>query len=217
MASQPCKATPYLLPCPPVCMHTNIRRHTHTHDAQPPSHLALLPYTQSSQAYQVCLCCCCWANEQCTKTKDQAKLLLSDPLWREGREGREGRRGGEQGKETEMQRWLTKVSLCFVKIYSYSHVRNRCRVLGELIHIMVCVHAKATLSLRAPQEHVSFLRHTKSYQANIFSWALLDRGHLEQEAGDWKGKCVWEGAGGGTVSCRCVSSNPPLPPLTNRD
>ncbi len=110
-----------------VHAHKHTRAHAH---AQPSSHLALLPYTRSSQAYQVCLCCCCRANEQCTKTKDQAKLLLSDPLWREGREWeKDTERKREQSKETETQRWLMKVSLCFVKIYSYSHVRNRCGVL----------------------------------------------------------------------------------------
>lgn len=88
MALQPCKATPYL----DVCVRTE---HTQTH-TQPPSHLALLPYTQSSQAYQVCLCCCCRANEQCTKTKGQAKLLLSDPLWVEGRKRERQREGKRQ-------------------------------------------------------------------------------------------------------------------------
>lgn len=85
----------------PRCVHAH--KHTHMH-TQPPSHLALLPYTQSSQAYQVCLCCCCRANEQCTKTKDQAKLLLSDPLWREGREGgRDRERKREQrDRDTEV-------------------------------------------------------------------------------------------------------------------
>lgn len=88
----------------PLPRGVHAHRHTHIHTcthAQPPSHLALLPYTQSSQAYQVCLCCCCRANEQCTKTKDQAKLLLSDPLWREGREGTGERQGG---KESEAKR-----------------------------------------------------------------------------------------------------------------
>lgn len=88
----------------PSCVHAH--KHTHKH-AQPPSHLALLPYTQSSQAYQVCLCCCCWANEQCTKTKDQAKLLLSDPLWREERESgeerhREEKRARQRERDTEV-------------------------------------------------------------------------------------------------------------------
>lgn len=114
----------------PLALPSRVHAHKHTRErAQPPSHLAPLPYTQSSQAYQVCLCCCCWANEQCTKTKDQAKLLLSDPLWREEREGKKRQRGKESKGEGERQRWLTKVSLCFVKIYSYSHVRNRCRLL----------------------------------------------------------------------------------------
>ena len=131
MALQPCKATPYLdmRAHTHTCARAHTHTHTHTHTHSPPFHLALLPYTQSSQAYQVCLCCCCWANEQCTKTKDQAKLLLSDPLRREGREGEsDTAREREHGKETETQRWLMKVSLCFVRIYSYSHVRNRCEV-----------------------------------------------------------------------------------------
>lgn len=129
---------PLALPLVHVGAQTPTHMYTHTHTgmhAQPPSHLALLPYTQSSQAYQVCFCCCCRANEQCTKTKDQAKLLLSDPLWRgeereRGRE-REQQRERERGKDSmaETQGWLAKVSLYFVKIYSYSHVRKRCRVL----------------------------------------------------------------------------------------
>lgn len=83
--------------------HTLTNTSTRTEHAQPPSHLALLPYTQSSQAYQVCLCCCSRANEQCTKTKEQAKLLLSDPLWREGRETKRKKKGARQrDRDTEV-------------------------------------------------------------------------------------------------------------------
>lgn len=95
MALQPCKATPYLLSHPLCCVGAWTHMHAHPPNTPHPSHLALLPYTQSSQAYQVCFCCCCRANEQCTKTKEQAKLLLSDPLQREGREGAQG---GEESK-----------------------------------------------------------------------------------------------------------------------
>lgn len=90
---------------PPTLLRAETQTNTHMDmHTPPPSHLALLPYTQSSQAYHVCPCCCCRANEQCTKTKELAKLLLSDPLWREGK---------ERDTDTERKRGSPR----FVKIY----------------------------------------------------------------------------------------------------
>lgn len=92
MASRPCKAAPL-----PQRLRAHKLANMHAQHSKPPTskpppttttnplrstatHLVPLSYTRSSQAYRVCLCCCCRANEQCTKTKERAELLLSDPL-----------------------------------------------------------------------------------------------------------------------------------------
>lgn len=73
-------------------------------------------------------------NAQKQKTRPSFYYLIlceGEKREREGENESNKERERERGKDSmaETQGWLAKVSLYFVKIYSYSHVRKRCRVL----------------------------------------------------------------------------------------
>lgn len=114
----------------PRCVHAHkhthacTRTHARTHSPHP-----TLPYSHTASQAKHIKCASVVAaglmnNAQKQKTRPSFYYLILCG----GRGGRE--RKTQRGKESKAkrQRWLTKVSLCFVKMYSYSHVRNRCRV-----------------------------------------------------------------------------------------